>query len=49
MTVNLAAVDDAIVDGTQTVTITASATGFASGSDTLQVTDNERPFEHRCW
>ena len=41
VTVNLAAVDDTVVDGTQTVTITASATGFASGSDTLQVTDND--------
>ncbi|MCY2987580.1 MAG: Ig-like domain-containing protein, partial [Planctomycetota bacterium] len=40
VTVNLAAVDDSIVDGTQTVTITASATGFTNGSDTLQVTDN---------
>ncbi|MCY2990858.1 MAG: Ig-like domain-containing protein, partial [Planctomycetota bacterium] len=41
VTVNLAAVDDSIVDGTQTVTITASATGFTNGSDTLQVTDND--------
>ncbi|HPM82875.1 MAG TPA: dockerin type I domain-containing protein, partial [Candidatus Anammoximicrobium sp.] len=41
VTVNLAAVDDTLVDGTQTVTITASATGFSSGSDTLQVTDND--------
>src|SRR5439155_713191 len=42
-TVNLAAVDDDLVDGTQTVTITASAPGFTSGSDTVQVTDNETP------
>jgi len=41
VTVDLAAVDDAIVDGTQTVTITASATGFTNGSDTLQVTDDD--------
>ncbi len=41
VTVDLAAVDDAIADGTQTVTITASAAGFTSGSDTLNVTDND--------
>ena len=40
---NMAAVDDAIDDGTQTVTITASATGFSSGSDTVDVTDNDSP------
>jgi len=37
----LAAVDDLVADGPQTVTITASAAGLASGSDTLEVTDNE--------
>lgn len=33
------AVDDAIVDGTQTVTLSASAAAHADGSDTLDVTD----------
>ena len=40
---NIAAVDDAIVDGTQNVTITASATAHANGTDTLNVTDDEVP------
>lgn len=35
------AVDDASVDGTQTVTITAQATGFADSSDTIDVTDDD--------
>lgn len=43
VTVNLGAVDDAILDGTQSVTITASASGFLDGVDTLEVTDNEVP------
>jgi predicted outer membrane repeat protein len=43
VTVNLTAVDDAIVDGTQAVTITATATGFTSGTTTIQVTDNDVP------
>jgi len=34
-------VDDAVVDGTQTVTITASASGYTSGTDTLDVTDDD--------
>ena len=34
-------VDDLIIDRTQTVTITASATGFTDGSDTIDVTDDE--------
>ena len=36
-------VDDALSDGTQTVTITASvaAGGYSNGSDTLEVTDDE--------
>jgi hypothetical protein len=42
-TFNLNAVDDAIVDGTQTVTITATATGHADGSDTLDVADEDVP------
>ena len=40
-TFQIAAIDDAILDGTQVVTITASATGYNSGSDAIQVTDNE--------
>ncbi len=35
------AVDDVVADGTQTVTITASATGFTSGTDMVEVTDQE--------
>jgi hypothetical protein len=35
------AVDDALLDGSQTVTLTASATGYVGGSDTLVVTDLE--------
>lgn len=35
------AVDDAIVDGTQTVTITASAAGHLDGVDTVDVTDDD--------
>ena len=38
---NIAAVDDALVDGTQTVTITAQATGLADGTDSVDVTDDE--------
>ena len=37
----ITAVDDAIVDGTQTVTITASATSYPSASDTLDVIDDD--------
>ena len=40
-TFDLTAVDDDIVDGTQTVTITASATGFTPGADTVDVTDDD--------
>jgi hypothetical protein len=36
-------VDDLLLDGTQTVTITVSAAGWTSGSDTLDVTDDEAP------
>ena len=35
------AIDDAPVDGTQTVTITASAAGFSDGNSTVDVTDDE--------
>ena len=38
---NVDAVDDAVVDGTQTVTFTASASGLADSSDTVDVTDND--------
>lgn len=42
----ISAVDDAVSDGTQTVSITASAAGYASDSATLDVTDNDRvPYE----
>ena len=37
----VAAVDDAIIDGTQTVTITAQASEHADGSDTVDVADND--------
>ncbi|MFT5528283.1 MAG: hypothetical protein ACI9HK_006272 [Pirellulaceae bacterium] len=36
-------VDDAIVDGTQPVTITASAATFADGTDDINVTDDDVP------
>ena len=35
--------NDGVTDGSQTVTITASAPGLASGSDTLVVTDENMP------
>ena len=38
---NIAAIDDSAADGTQTVTFSATATGYAAGSDTLEVTDDE--------
>jgi uncharacterized repeat protein (TIGR02543 family) len=34
------AIDDSIVDGTQTVTVTASFSGLADGTDALDVTDD---------
>ena len=34
-------VDDSLMDGTQTVTVTASAAGFDQATDTLQITDDE--------
>ena len=42
-TADLEAVDDAIVDGTQTVTITATTTGFITGIGTVEVTDDDMP------
>ena len=38
---NIDAEDDSVVDGTQTVTITASASGHADGIDTINVTDDD--------
>ena len=35
------AVEDAIVDGVQMVTITASADGYVAGTDTIGVTDDD--------
>ena len=35
------AIDDAIVDGTQTVTVTATAAGHVAGTDTVDVTDDD--------
>jgi hypothetical protein len=40
-TFTVTAVDDGLADGPQTVTITASAIGAVSGSDSLEVLDNE--------
>ena len=40
-TVDIAAVDDSDADGTQTVTLSAAAAGYASASDSLQVSDDE--------
>ena len=40
-TFEIAAVDDNFADGTQTVTIAATAGGYAAGSDTLEVNDDE--------
>jgi len=40
----VSAVDDAIVDGTQSVTIGASAAGYLGGGAALSVTDNEPTF-----
>ena len=39
----ISAVDDVVVDGTQVVTFTASATSYVSGTSNLNVTDNELP------
>ncbi len=40
---DLTAVDDFLHDGAQTVVITASATGYLSGTATVLVTDDEEP------
>lgn len=39
----ITAVDDGDLDGTRTVTITASATDHSDGSDTIDITDDEVP------
>jgi serralysin len=39
--VSLDAMDDPFVDGTQTVTLTATATGHLAGIETVDVTDND--------
>ena len=38
---NIDAVDDLFFDGTQTVSVLATATGYTEGSDSLQITDDE--------
>lgn len=38
---NIVAVDDAINDGTQTVTVTASASGYVDALDSVDVTDDD--------
>ena len=42
-TVDIAAVDDSDVDGTQAVTLSAAAADYAGDSATLQVTDDDVP------
>jgi len=46
VTFTVQSVDDAVRDGTQTVTITASAAGLVAGSGQLQVTDDEKLLVH---
>ncbi len=41
--INIAAVDDSDVDGTQTVTLSAAAPGYTGASDSLEVTDDDVP------
>ena len=45
-TFTVSSVDDAVRDGTQNVTVTASATGLLAGSGRLQVTDDEKLLVH---
>ena len=40
---NIASLTDAVTDGNRTVTITATATGFTAGSDTVVVSDADLP------
>ena len=41
VTFEIAAIDDTVIDGTQTVILTATAAGYTDGTVTLSVTDNE--------
>ena len=43
VTFDIDAVDDTLADGSQTVTVTASVTGYVDGVGTIDVTDNEVP------
>lgn len=43
VTFDISAQDDVIVDGLQSPTILATATGYSDASDTLDVTDNDTP------
>ena len=45
-TFTVGSVDDAVRDGTQNVSITASATGLVAGSGLLKVTDDEKLLVH---
>lgn len=40
-TFNIAAIDDTVVDGSQTVTVTASASGFTNATSSVTVTDDD--------
>ncbi|HUT69838.1 MAG TPA: Calx-beta domain-containing protein [Desulfatiglandales bacterium] len=41
VTFDVTIIDDAVIDGTQTVTITVSVAGWTPGSDTIAVLDND--------
>ena len=41
----ISGVNDAIIDGTQTVTVTATAAAHADGTDTVDVTDDDVPLD----
>ncbi len=43
ITFDVSGIDDAIADGTQEVTLTASATGFTNKTASVDVTDNDGP------
>ena len=43
-TFDIAAVDDSTADGTQTVTVAVSASGYVGGSDTFDILDDEASF-----
>jgi hypothetical protein len=46
-TFTISAVDDALLDGPQNVTITGSAAGFSNGVATVIVGDNELPYQYQ--